>query len=173
MDEYFILKPPGRDFNVSDYLHSLIPDIKSYKTDNKKFTLLTDKTIDSKRFKKIYQSDITFEPVPKGTLRISKTASEEVYIELLGNSLKEMLHTIDLQLYLSILIWEEKAFAKSESLNISITPNLILFEKVFTFIKCGYSTNYRILVDLFGMPNNIYFGFEKYFDPNVQLPVKW
>jgi len=171
-DEYFILKPPGRDFNVSDYLHSLIPDIKSYQTDSKKFTLLTDKTIDSKRFKKIYQSNIAFEPVPKRTLKISTTASEEDYLELLVHSIKEMLHTIDLQLYIAILIWEEKAFTKAESLNISITPNLILFEKVFTFIKCGYSTNYRILVDLFGMPNNIYFGFEKYFDPNVQLPVK-
>ena len=171
-DEYYILKPPGRDFNVSDYLHSLIPDIKSYKADNKKFTLLTEKTINSKRFKKIYQANLTFEPVPKRTLKISTTASEEDYLELLVHSIKEMLHTIDLQLYISILIWEEKAFAKAESLNISITPNSILFEKVFTFIKCGYSTNYRILVDLFGMPNNIYFGFEKYFDPNVQLPVK-
>ena len=112
-DEYFILKPPGRDFNVSDYLHSLIPDIKSYKVDNKKFTLLTDKTINSKRFKKIYQANITFDPEPKGTLNISKTASEEVYIELLVHSLKEMLHTIDLQLYISILILGRKSFCKS------------------------------------------------------------
>ncbi len=171
-DEYFILKPPGRDFNVSDYLHSLIPDIKSYKTDNKKFTLLTDKTINSKRFKKIYQANIAFEPIPKATLKISTTGSEEDYLELLVHTLKEMLHTIDLQLYIGILIWEEKAFTKAESLNISVTPNQILFEKVFTFIKCGYSTNYRILVDLFGMPSDIYFGFEKYFDPNMQLPIK-
>ena len=172
MDEYLILNPPGGNFSVSDYLHTAIPNLKSYNPDNKDFTLLTDKTISSNRFIKLYQAKVIFEPTKKGTLKISKDASEEVYIELLVHSLKEMLHTIDLQLYLAILIWEEKVFAKSEALNISVIPNLILFEKVFTFIKVGYSTKYRILVDLFGMPRDIYFGFEKYFDPNIQLPIK-
>lgn len=171
-DEYFILKPPGRDFNVSDYLHSAIPNLKSYKADNKKFTLLTDKTINYKRFKKIYQANITFEPVPEATLKISTTASEEDFLEGLVHIIKEKLHTIDLQLYIAILSWEEKVLAKAEALDISIIPNLILFEKVFTFIKCGYSTKYRILVDIFGMPNDIYFGFNKIFDPKIELPIK-
>jgi hypothetical protein len=172
MDEYFIIRPPGRNFTVSDYLHSAIPNLKSYDPDNKDFTLLIDKTISSKRFKKLYNAEITFEPLQNRKLTISKDASEEVFIELLVNGLKEELHTIDLQLYLEILIWEENVFAKAATLNLAISPNLILFEKVFTFIKTGYSTKYRILVDIFGMPINIYFGFEKYFDPNAHFPIK-
>ena len=172
MDEYLIIRPPGRNFTVSDYLHSAIPNLKSYDQDNKDFTLLIDKTISSRRFKKIYQAEITFEPIPNSKLTISKDAREEVFIELLVHGLKEELHTIDLQLYLEILIWEENVFARAETLNLTIPRNLILFEKVFTFIKAGYSTRYRIMVDILGMPSNIYFGFEKYFDPNAHFPIK-
>jgi len=171
-DEYFILKPPGRNFTVSDYLQSLVPNLNTYKKDDKEYTLLTQNPTSLKRFKKIYESNITFEPVPKTKITISTSANEEDYLEALVNQIKRNLHTIDLRLYLLILIWEEKVLAKGEALNIDLQQNSILFEKVFTFIKAGYSTKYRILVQLFGMPGNIYFGFEKYFDPNVQLPVK-
>lgn len=172
MDEYLILKPAGGNFSVSDYLHTAIPNLKSYYKDSKDFTLLTQKIVSPIRFKKIYQAKITFEPLPNTTLRISTNSTEEDYIELLVHSIKEQLHTIDLQLYLTILSWEEKVLAKAEALDVSIIPNLILFEKVFTFVKSGYSTKYRILVDIFGMPNDIYFGFNKIFDPKIELPIK-
>lgn len=171
-DEYFILKPPGRNFTVSDYLQSLIPNLNTYKKDDKEYTLLTQNSTSLKRFKKIYESNITFEPVPKTKMTISTNANEEDYIELLVNQIKRNLHTIDFRLYLSVLIWEEKVLAKGEALNIDLQQNSILFEKVFTFIKVGYSTNYRILIELFGMPSDLYFGFNKIFDPNVELPIK-
>lgn len=172
MDEYLILKPLGQNFTVSDYLHTAIPNLKSYKEDDKEYTLITQESISIKRFKKLYQSKLTFEALPKDKLTISKDAKEEVYIELLVHQIKEMLYTLDFQLYLSILIWEENILAKAKALNIQIIPNCILFEKVFTFIKVDYSTKYRIMVDIFGMPSEIYFGFNKIFDPQIQLPIK-
>lgn len=172
MDEYYILKPPGSNYNVSDYLHSILPHLTSHKEGDKEYSLITQEKISIKRFRKIYQSKISFEPLPKGKMTISKDASEEVYIELLVNQVKEMLHTIDLPLYLSILIWEENIFAKARILNVELMPNFILFEKIFTFIKCGYSTKQKVMVDIFGMPSDIYFWFDKIFDSKNQLPIK-
>jgi len=171
-DEYLILKPLGHNFSVSDYLHGLISNLNTYKKDDKEYTLLTQNTSSIKRFKKIYESTITFEPPPRAKITISTSGSEEDYLEGLVNLIKIKLHTIDLKLYLSILIWEEKVLAKSEALNTNLQQNCILFEKVFTFIKVGYSTNYRIMVDIFGLPRDIFFGFDKVFDPKNELPIK-
>ena len=131
MDDYYILSPADRHLTVSDYLYSLIPDIKSYKHDDADYTLLSQDSISLKRFEYILKADISFEEPPKSRIQLLETAPGEVYYELLVNALKHKLHTIDFPLYLSILIWEEKVITKAHSLKVDISnTNCILLSLI-------------------------------------------
>ncbi len=164
--EYLIISPPDKPYTAKWCLEAhfscYFPDeIKS----NEEYSLLNfeGSGTDFKSNASLYKDTLDKIRPISGKIKISKNASQDVYLDLLIYQLKKTLQTNQCELYNQIIVWENSVRAMVVKAGTQFNPNIEIFVKVFNFIQLGYTTKYKKLADIFSLPISLYLQFAKLF----------